>query len=133
MLDEELAIRDGEDHAFYAPFNKVVNLQHVIIAYAVNEPVACGALRVLDEESMEIKRMYTRPEYRGKGIAKKILSALENQAFTAGYKQCVLETGLHQPEAIALYERTGYERIENYGPYAGVYNSVCFKKSSQIT
>jgi GNAT superfamily N-acetyltransferase len=72
--------------------------------------------------------MYTLPEMRGQGVAGQVLSALEDWACELGYEKCVLETGKKQPEAIRLYEKSGYRRIQNYGQYAGVENSVCFEK-----
>jgi GNAT superfamily N-acetyltransferase len=77
---------------------------------------------------MEVKRMYTLPEYRGKGIASIVLAELEKWAAELGYQKTVLETGKRQPEAIALYEKNNYRQIPNYGQYAGVENSVCFEK-----
>ncbi len=77
---------------------------------------------------MEIKRMFTLPEARGIGIASLILAALESWAAELDFSKCILETGFKQPEAIALYEKNGYSRIENYGQYAGVENSLCFEK-----
>lgn len=72
--------------------------------------------------------MYTTPEGRGKGIATLVLTALETWANELHYNTCVLETGKRQPEATALYEKAGYTRIPNYGPYAGIENSLCFEK-----
>jgi putative acetyltransferase len=77
---------------------------------------------------MEIKRMYTLKETRGKGIATAIVADLENWSRELGYSSCVLETGKRQPWAISLYKNLGYEETPNYGKYAGVLNSVCFKK-----
>ena len=85
-------------------------------------------LKPFDDHSLEIKRMYVIPEFRGKGVAKLVLAELEGWAVSLNYKFCVLETGLRQPEAIALYNKNGYQRIENYGQYAGVENSLCFAK-----
>lgn len=129
LLDAELAKRDGADHAYYAQFNKISGIPYAIVAYKNEKPVGCGALKPFDDNSLEIKRMYVIPEFRGKGIAKLILAALEKWAVTLDYKHCVLETGLKQPEAIALYNKNGYQRIENYGQYAGVENSLCFAKN----
>lgn len=128
MLDADLAIRDGEDHAFYAQFNKIDRIKNVMVAYADEIPVACGAFKFYEEGKVEIKRMFVKPEYRGKGIAAELLKALEIWAKELGYQSCVLETGLKQPEAIALYQKSGYQIIANYGQYAGVENSVCFGK-----
>ena len=128
LLDEDLQIRDGAEHAFYAQFNKVYMIKHVIVAYDGNNPVACGAIKELNGESMEVKRMYTSPHSRGKGLASQVLVELEKWAAELSYNKCLLETGKKQPEAIALYLKSGYNIIPNYGQYAGVENSVCFEK-----
>lgn len=128
LLDADLAIRDGADHAFYAQFNKVHMIQHVIVAYENEAPVGCGAFKKYDDTSAEIKRMYVLPQHRNKGIAAEVLQQLEHWAKEEGFQSTVLETGLKQPEAIRLYEKSGYNRIPNYGQYAGVDNSVCMKK-----
>ena len=127
-LDADLAQRDGRDHAFYNQFNKVDTIKHAVVAYENGKPVACGALKAYAPGIMEVKRMYTLPESRGKNIATQVLAELETWARELGYKTCILETGLRQPEAIRLYEKSGYRRIANYGQYAGVANSVCFEK-----
>jgi GNAT superfamily N-acetyltransferase len=77
---------------------------------------------------MEIKRMYTSLESRGKGIASHVLRELENWASELSYERCILETGQKQPEALRLYEKNGYKVISNYGQYAEIGNSVCFEK-----
>lgn len=128
MLDADLAVRDGAEHAFYAQFNKVHMIQHVVIAYENNLAVGCGAFKPFDSGSVEIKRMYVLPAHRNKGIAVAVLLQLEQWAKEEGYSVAVLETGKKQPEAIRLYEKCGYSRIPNYGQYAGVENSVCMKK-----
>jgi len=127
MLDEELRILDGHDHAFYAQLNKTYDID-AVVAYIDGQPVGSGAIRPLGD-SMEIKRMYTLEEHRGKGIASAVLSELETWASELGYKSCVLETGKRQPWAISLYKRMGFVEIPNYGQYVGVDNSVCFKKT----
>ena len=129
LLDQELAIRDGADHTFYAQFNKIDQIRHVIVAYAENEPVGCGAFKPFADGAVEIKRMFVRPEQRGQRIAEQILAALETWAGEVGAVSCVLETGQKQPEAIRLYQRSGYERIPNYGQYAGLDNSICMQKT----
>ena len=127
-LDAELAVRDGDDHAFYAQFNKIAQLKQVVVAYENEKALGCGAIRALDSSVIEIKRMFVPLERRGKGIATLVLLELENWARELSYTRCVLETGLKQPEAIRLYEKNGYERIPNYGQYTDVGNSVCFGK-----
>lgn len=128
FLDAELAERDGTEHAFYHQFNKVDSLKQVVVAYENVKPVSCGAIKAFENDTMEVKRMYTLPEMRGKGAATVVLRELERWAKELGKKKCVLETGVRQPEAIALYEKNGYMRIPNYGQYIGVANSVCFEK-----
>ena len=129
QLDMELAERDGKDHSFYAQFNKIDMIKHVVVAYVDEYPVACGAIKEYEKGTMEVKRMFTRLDHRGKGIAARVLSELEKWAAEMNYSKCVLETGKKQPEAIRLYEKSGYKLIPNYGQYAGVENSVCFEKS----
>ena len=127
-LDRELAIRDGDDHAFYSQFNKLDTIKHAVVAYIDKEAVGCGAIRPFDDASVEVKRMFVPTEHRGRGIAKDILKELESWAVELSFKRCILETGLKQPEAIALYTKSGYTSIPNYGQYQGMYNSVCFEK-----
>lgn len=128
-LDADLAERDGADHSFYSQFNKIAKIRFVVVAYENEIPMGCGAIKEYDQDSMEVKRMYVVPEYREKGIATQVLTALENWAAEMLYKKCVLETGKRQPEAIHLYTSNGYRQIPNYGQYANVENSLCFEKN----
>jgi len=128
LLDQELALRDGDEHSFYAQFNKVDAIKEVIVAYKNEFPVACGAIKAFSETAAEVKRMFVHPDYRNQGIAIKILAELEQWAKELGYSECVLETGKKQPEAIALYQKAGYQVTPNYGQYFGVDNSVCMAK-----
>jgi GNAT superfamily N-acetyltransferase len=127
-LDADLAKRDGNDHSFYAQFNKVDKIKYAIVAYKNGKPVGCGAIKEFTPNAMEIKRMYTSPGSRGTGIATKILTELEVWATELSYERCVLETGKRQPEAIRLYTKSGYQQIPNYGQYVGIENSICFEK-----
>jgi GNAT superfamily N-acetyltransferase len=129
LLDQDLATRDGDEHAFYAQYNKVDALKQVVVAYVDGEPVSCGAIKQYEDGVAEVKRMYTKPEHRGRGIAQQVLSELEAWAVELGFRECILETGKKQPEAIRLYQKSGYQPIPNYGQYAGIENSVCMKKS----
>jgi GNAT superfamily N-acetyltransferase len=127
-LDADLSIRDGEDHSFYAQFNKIDAIKYTIIAYQDDIPLGCGAIKEYTSDTMELKRMFVNPAQRSKGIASGILNELEKWTLELGYKKCILETGTKQPEAIALYKKNGYNLIANYGQYEGVENSVCFEK-----
>ena len=128
LLDADLAIRDGDKHAFYDQFNKIDNIRFVVVAYINNKPAGCGAIKEYKPDTMEVKRMYVLPENRKKGIASKIITELEIWASELSYSKCILETGKGQPEAIELYKKNGYTLIPNYGQYAGVENSLCFEK-----
>ena len=129
LLDADLRIRDGDEHAFYAQFNKIENIRNVIVCYTNDEPIGCGAFKTYNETKAEIKRMFVQPQYRGKGIGLYILKELELWATELNYSECILETGKKQPEAIRLYQKAGYTIIKNYGQYENAENSVCMMKT----
>lgn len=110
---QETAVRDG---AFY------------LVVVVGGRAVACGALQGLDDDCAEIKRMYVLPAYRGRGIARHLLAALEGHGLVAGYRELRLETGTYLPAAIGLYSACGYAPIPVYGEYVGNPYSVCFAK-----
>ncbi len=128
-LDQNLAISDGADHAFYDQFNKLDAIKHTIVGYQYKIPVTCGAIKTFNDTTFEVKRMYTIDKARGNGFAVVVLNELEVWAKELGATRCVLETGINQQAAIALYEKCGYQRIPNYGQYEGVENSFCFGKN----
>ena len=127
-LDAFLKITDGDEHEFYNQYNHIDVIKHTVVAYLNNQAVGCGALKPFDIESIEIKRMFTQSEARGNGIATKILQELEAWAKELNYKSCILETGIRQIEAIALYKKNSYQLMPNYGQYINVVNSLCYKK-----
>ena len=127
-LDQELKIRDGDEHAFYAELNKTGTLRHAVVAYDGEEAVGCGAFREYSRGVMEIKRMFVPIHRRKKGIASRVLAELETWCREIGITKCILETGRNQPEAIGLYGKNGYSRIPNFGKYEDSANSVCFEK-----
>ncbi|OEU85458.1 GCN5 family acetyltransferase [Streptomyces abyssalis] len=90
--------------------------------------VGCGGLRELGDGAGEIKRMYVTPPWRGSEFASRLLRVLEDRARGEGWKRLRLETGDRQPEAVRFYTRSGYERIPNFGAYAGVEASRCFER-----
>ncbi len=127
-LDAELKIRDGEQNSFYAQFNKVDDIKHVVIAYENDTAAGCGAIKEYSADAMEIKRMFVVETYRSRGVASLILKELEKWAAELKYYKCILETGHKQPEAISLYKKNNYTLIGNYGQYKHVENSLCFEK-----
>ncbi len=132
LLDADLAKRDGDEHAFYDQFNKITHIKHAVVAYSEGVAVSCGAIKEFEPKAMEVKRMYTLLQHRGKGLATIVLTELEVWAKEMSYTRCVLETGKKQPEAIELYKKNGYGIIPNYGQYEGIENSVCFEKQLAI-
>jgi GNAT superfamily N-acetyltransferase len=93
-----------------------------------NNAVACGALKDFAKDTAEIKRMYVKDEFRGKGLSKLILNKLEEKARGLNYNRIILETGLKQPEAMGLYEKYGYTKIPAYGRHKDDPDSVCYEK-----
>jgi GNAT superfamily N-acetyltransferase len=91
-------------------------------------PVGCAGLRIVDDGITEVKRMYVRTESRGSGVATAILRQLEASAAELGSPALVLETGVEQRAAIRFYEREGFIRIANFGPYADAPLSICYSK-----
>lgn len=128
LLDADLAKTDGEEHSFYAQFNKIDKIKYVVLAYENEKPTGCGAIKEFGADTMEVKRMYVSPEGRRKSIATKILIELETWGRELSFSRCILETGKRQPEAIGLYKKSGYKTIPNYGQYTGITNSLCFEK-----
>ena len=100
----------------------------LFMAYLDGQPVGCGAVRRIGDGEAEVKRMYTVPQARGKGIGSAILSAIEREARKLGVGRIVLETGVRQPEALALYRRMGFLEIPLFGEYIGSATSVCMAK-----
>jgi len=129
LLDQDLAIRDGDEHSFYAQYNKIDSLKNVVVYYNNQIPVGCGAFKEFDRDSVEIKRMYVLPDFRGHRIGAAILNELEKWAAELNYAKCVLETGKRNPEALHLYKKEGYLVTPNFGQYKKRENSVCMEKS----
>ena len=128
FLDAELAVADGEEHLFYSQFNKIDKIKYVVIAFENDKAMGCGALKEYDKNTMEIKRMYVSTSGRGRGIATRILTELEQWVRELYFRKCILETGKKQREAIGLYKKNGYTLIPNWGQYEGIENSLCFEK-----
>ena len=128
LLDDELTLRYGDLQKHYAQFNHINFIDTVVLAFENDVPAGCGCFRYFAPETIEIKRMYVRPEFRGRGISRLILAELEKWASEIGYTKSVLETGNLQTEAIHLYHRFGYAEIPNYGNYEGTETSICMSK-----
>jgi putative acetyltransferase len=130
-LSEELARRydfadDGSGD--FRPEDVLAPRSGFLIGSIDGRAVACGAIRPMEDDVAEIKRMFVVPECRGRGYSRLILAELERLAIDHGYELIRLETGILQPEAIRLYEGAGYRRIPSYGIYVDNALSVCFEK-----
>ena len=128
-LDRFLKITDGDDHDFYNQYNGLDNIKHVLVAYHDKTPVGCAAFKPFDNNTIEIKRMFTTEAARGKGVASAILKQLEVWAKQLNYTHSILETGIRQIEAVNFYKKCNYQIIDNYGQYKGIQESICFKKA----
>jgi GNAT superfamily N-acetyltransferase len=102
---------------------------NVIIIYLGEIAVGCGCFKKYNANTVELKRMFVSPEARGLGLAQRVIKELENEAIKQGFKAMILETLYRQIEAINLYQKVGFEIVENYEPYIGLTNSVCMCKS----
>ncbi|GAU76250.1 GNAT family N-acetyltransferase [Fusibacter sp. 3D3] len=129
ILDLALQERNGESQNEYDQHNKMDHTIDAVVIYTGNMPLACGAFKQFDFNTVEIKRVFVKSEFRGQGISKMLISQLEEMIKEQGYKFAVLETGIKQHEAISLYMRMDYEITANYEPYVGMIESVCMKKS----
>ena len=127
-LDELLQITDGAEHSFFAQFNKVENIKNVVVCYENEKAIGCGAFKVKDNQTVEIKRMFVNPNFRSKGVASLVLKELELWAKGDNYSIIILETGRKLENAISLYKKSGYSITKNYKQYIGVESSVCFRK-----
>jgi GNAT superfamily N-acetyltransferase len=99
-----------------------------VVGYVGAVAVASGGLRRVDAQTVELKRMFVAPEFRGLGFARAMLAHLEELARSLGAERVVLETGMRQPEAMRLYESSGYDRIEGFGYYCAAELSVSYGK-----
>jgi putative acetyltransferase len=128
-LDVELCRIYNTNPEDYEEYNRITDLHTVVVAYENEQAVACGCFKIFDEKTVEIKRMFVDDNQRGKGIASAMLAELETWAKQLGYEKSVLETGKGQPNAIKLYQKYGYQIIENYNDGDDLNISVCLGKT----
>jgi putative acetyltransferase len=125
---EERYPEDGANH-FRLEAEEVADGRGAfLVAYIDGKPVGCGAVRRIEPAVAEIKRMYTAPEARGRGVGRQVLLEIEAVARQLGASRLVLETGPRQPDALALYRRAGFAEIPLFGEYLGSEFSVCMEK-----
>ena len=129
-VQQEYVVRyGGPDDSPVEPGEFAPPAGRFLVGYMGTEPVATGGIRTRGDGTVEIKRMYVVPAWRGRGLSREMLAALEDRARLLGASRVVLETGMRQPEAMRLYETSGYERIGGFGYYCGAELSVSYGKS----
>lgn len=128
-LDADLGRRYGDDTPVHAAPDEFQPPDgRFVVLYANGLALACGGYRRIDGTTAELKRMYVRPDGRRRGLARLVLQDLETAARAAGYEQLWLETGLSQPEAMLLYEASGYTPVASFGQFAGAPEQRCYGK-----
>jgi len=121
-----------ENRAGYIPYNQLDDIHNVIIAYDNDIPIGCAGFKKYNNECAEVKRVFIKQAYRGKGISIKLMEMLENTAKEQGYRCLILESGEPLVAAMALYRKIGYKVIPNYGQYKDMPDSICMKKELLI-
>ncbi|MCE7068024.1 GNAT family N-acetyltransferase [Dyadobacter sp. CY326] len=128
LLDDELCLLYNTQKADYEEYNRITNLQTVILAYENDIAIGCGCFKVLDEKTIELKRMFVSPASRGKGIASAMVTELEQWAKELGFVNAVLETGNKQQQAIKMYLKLGYSLSERPGQNQEIGHSIFMQK-----
>jgi putative acetyltransferase len=134
-----IAALDGGLSQLYPPeqrFGPNLKAEHLqggqgafLVARDGDRAVGCGAIRRLNPTTAELKRMFVEPEYRGLGVGWALLTSLEAAARHLGVQRLVLETGIYQEAAIALYRRAGFRPVDCWGEYASSPSSLCYEKA----
>ena len=136
QLDDNLNVlgahQPKEERQRYASYNGLSTASKVYIMYDDNLPIACAACKPHSSETAEVKRVFVNPDFRGKGLAKKLIEKLEEAAKNDGFNSMILETGKHNTGAISLYQKMNYRQIDNFPPYVDMDDSVCMKKTLLI-
>jgi putative acetyltransferase len=127
LFDHYLIEIDGDEKDFFAQYNQIY-LDNVVICYYDNVAAGCGAFKIYEPGVAEIKRMFVHPDYRNKSVASHVLNELESWAKELNLSSCILETSVKLENAIALYKKFGYFKIQRYGQYKDVESSFCMKK-----
>ncbi len=130
LLDNNLDELVGgfEQRKNYVQYNTLENIHDVVLFYDDDLPCACASFKHYEEGIAEMKRVFVRQEYRGQGVSKELIQALEAIAREKGYRSMILETGKPLIAATKLYLRMGYKVIDNYGQYKNMTESICMSK-----
>ena len=118
----------AEKRQAFIPHNLSGSIPDAVIAYAGDNAAGCCGLRPYSEDAVEIKRLWVDPACRGRGIAGRIMEAVEARARKLGFERAILQTRPSMKAAVALYTRRGYRQIPNYPPYDKLEGAVCMGK-----
>ncbi len=131
LLDNYLnEIAGGEkNRSHYIQYNTLEDIHDVVLVYNDNLPVGCASFKFYENGVAEIKRVFIKKEFRGKGISKQLMYLLEKRAIEKGFYRLILESGAPLVEAMGLYNQLGYFIIENYGQYKSLEESICMQKN----
>lgn len=127
-LDDFFVERYGEATRKYQKYHDLTKMAGATVAYVQDVPVACCCWKAMDAVTAEIKRMYVRSAYRGQGIARRLMEAIEQHAAASGCHRAVLETGSDMEGAITAYRHLGYQVCDNYGDFVGDSHVLCMEK-----
>ena len=122
----------AENRKSFIPYNISTSIQDVLIAYIDDVPVACSGLKKYSESDIEIKRVWVEPKYRGNHIATDMMKIIEAKAKQQGFQKIILQTREIMKDAVKLYEKLGYNRINNYPPYNKLDGAICFAKELHL-
>jgi putative acetyltransferase len=121
-------VGENKQRTQYAQHNTADDIHDVALIVEDGQAVACGGFKTHAAGTAEIKRVFTKPAYRGRGYGKAVMEALERRALAQSYTRLILETGCLLETAVRLYTQLGFRRIPNYGPYCCMTESVCMEK-----
>ena len=127
-LDNDLQGRYQDIHYQFNAYTDVSKINTVVVAYIQDIAVGCGCFKEISDNTVEIKRMFVNPYFRGFGVASSIIEELLTWAKQLYYFEAVLETGKKQPESIKLYTKHGFNIVDNFGPYIGMTESICMQR-----
>ena len=129
-LEQHLNMLAGgeENRQEYMPHNALHDIHDVFIAYIDENPVGCASFKQYEEGVAELKRVYVKPDYRGKGIAEQLVNTVSAAAGKKGFQTLILETGKTFTAAVNLYQKLGFVITDHYEPYIGMEDSVCMRK-----
>ena len=127
LLDMDLDARVGKviERDKYTQFNLLDKIHEAIVVYEDGKPIGGGAIRPYDENAIELKRVFIRPQAQGKGVGTALVSKLIEWPRELGYHRMILETGDLLEESVHIYTKLGFQKIPNYGAYVDMPESLC--------